>query len=285
MEIANVYAVECTVEMEHNEFRIGEAQLGPALGAELIGGCGVQNERRAMRTGRPPGGGLQTTSGGGQAAHCSIHHHFESFRLAGGRIAAHVNHYYGYSVDDGFFSGRPEYPGDPTGPIGGRGTLWTAFNLFDAAPGSSTGAGQWGIELIPDPEQPERVIRVPGWYVWDVVDLDHDGTAELLATRAAPQKTGAPDYVLPWRTDVLRWNGTTLAPVFRRDGVAPVVLSIPNTPTRFAGRSTTTEQTTVLLRDLDGHGTSEVLVEDRHGRRSFLRVFSVSARGGAVRRQ
>jgi len=38
MEIANVYAVECTVEMEHDDFRIGEAQLGPQLGAELIGG-------------------------------------------------------------------------------------------------------------------------------------------------------------------------------------------------------------------------------------------------------
>jgi uncharacterized cupin superfamily protein len=38
MEIANLFTVECAVEMEHNDFRIGEAQLGPPLGAELIGG-------------------------------------------------------------------------------------------------------------------------------------------------------------------------------------------------------------------------------------------------------
>jgi uncharacterized cupin superfamily protein len=38
MEIANVFTVECAVEMEHDDFRIGEAQLGPGLGAELIGG-------------------------------------------------------------------------------------------------------------------------------------------------------------------------------------------------------------------------------------------------------
>jgi uncharacterized cupin superfamily protein len=38
MEIANVFTAECAVEMEHKDFRIGEAQLGPQLGAELIGG-------------------------------------------------------------------------------------------------------------------------------------------------------------------------------------------------------------------------------------------------------
>jgi hypothetical protein len=38
MEIANVFTAECAAEMEHDEFRIGEAQLGAALGAELIGG-------------------------------------------------------------------------------------------------------------------------------------------------------------------------------------------------------------------------------------------------------
>ena len=38
MEIANVFTVECAVEMEHDDFRIGEAQLGPQLGADLIGG-------------------------------------------------------------------------------------------------------------------------------------------------------------------------------------------------------------------------------------------------------
>jgi hypothetical protein len=37
MEIPNVFTAECAVEVEHYGFRIGEAQLGPALGAKLIG--------------------------------------------------------------------------------------------------------------------------------------------------------------------------------------------------------------------------------------------------------
>jgi uncharacterized cupin superfamily protein len=38
MEIANVFTVECSDEMEHEGFRIRETQIGPRLGAELIGG-------------------------------------------------------------------------------------------------------------------------------------------------------------------------------------------------------------------------------------------------------
>jgi len=38
MEIANVLTVACDDGMEHEGFRIRELQLGPRLGAELIGG-------------------------------------------------------------------------------------------------------------------------------------------------------------------------------------------------------------------------------------------------------
>jgi len=38
MEIANLFTVECGDEMEHDGFRIRETQIGPRLGAELIGG-------------------------------------------------------------------------------------------------------------------------------------------------------------------------------------------------------------------------------------------------------
>jgi uncharacterized cupin superfamily protein len=38
MEIANVFTVECELGMEHHGFRIRETQIGPRLGAELIGG-------------------------------------------------------------------------------------------------------------------------------------------------------------------------------------------------------------------------------------------------------
>jgi uncharacterized cupin superfamily protein len=38
MEIANVLTIECDEGMEHEGFRIRETQIGPKLGAELIGG-------------------------------------------------------------------------------------------------------------------------------------------------------------------------------------------------------------------------------------------------------
>ena len=38
MEIANVFTIECSDEMEHEGFRIRETQIGPRLGAQLIGG-------------------------------------------------------------------------------------------------------------------------------------------------------------------------------------------------------------------------------------------------------
>lgn len=38
MESVNVVSVECADEMEHEGFRIRETQVGPRLGAELIGG-------------------------------------------------------------------------------------------------------------------------------------------------------------------------------------------------------------------------------------------------------
>jgi hypothetical protein len=38
MEIANVFTDAWDEEQEHEGFRIREAQLGPRLGAELVGG-------------------------------------------------------------------------------------------------------------------------------------------------------------------------------------------------------------------------------------------------------
>src|SRR2546425_13043621 len=70
MEIANVFTDEWDEEQEHEGFRIREAQIGPRLGAELIGGSGYEigpgrkvwpchrhppdEERRVVLPGPPP---------------------------------------------------------------------------------------------------------------------------------------------------------------------------------------------------------------------------------------
>jgi uncharacterized cupin superfamily protein len=42
MEIANVFTVECSDEMEHEGFRIRETGIGDRLGAELLGGSAYE---------------------------------------------------------------------------------------------------------------------------------------------------------------------------------------------------------------------------------------------------
>ena len=69
MEIANVFAIECSDEMQHGGFRIRETQIWPRLGPELIGGSvydvdpgrklwpyhihHANEERLVVRRGRP----------------------------------------------------------------------------------------------------------------------------------------------------------------------------------------------------------------------------------------
>jgi len=234
----------------------------------LIGGCSVRVARRAMTSGVPPDGRLETSLGGTDA-HCGIHHHYEWFEVDRARITDHFNRYYSYSVSDGFLHDRPEFPGNPVGAIGGPGSAWTVYNLFRGPPGS-TGEGEWRLQLLPDPEEPAKVIEVKGWYVWDVVDLDGDGKSELLATRAPPEGSPRP-YLLSWELDVLTWNPDArdgeggLESIYHRDGVAPSLFRYPNAPTRNTGDGT-------LSRDADGDGVAEPMVEDDNGHRSLLRV-------------
>ncbi len=233
----------------------------------LIGGCPVQVARDSMKSGNPPTGRLDTSLGGVDA-HCGIHHHYEWFEVQGTRIKGHVNRYFSYSVQDGFFHKRPEFPGNPIGPIDGPGTNWIAFNLYDG-PRGSTGEGQWKLQLMPDPSDPDRVVEKPGWFVWAVEDLDGDGRAEVLATKAPSN-----GYVLPWEMDVMSWNGEDLVSIYHHDRVAPDLFTYPNTPTRYADGGRNRDGT--ITRDVSGDGVDEVMVENQGGDRAFLQVAPLS---------
>jgi hypothetical protein len=52
MEIANVFTDAWDEEQEHEGFRIREAQLGPRLGAELVGGERVRDRSWQEALGR-----------------------------------------------------------------------------------------------------------------------------------------------------------------------------------------------------------------------------------------
>jgi hypothetical protein len=211
--------------------------------ATLAGGCTVAYRRAAM------GGPAAPFDDGG---HCGIVRHFEAFRLAAGRIVQHRSAYHGYSVETGPAVGRVEFPRHAVADLTGRGSAWSLYNLFRD--------GRWRIQLYADPLAP-RVAELDGWFVWDAVDLDRDGRAELLATRT-------PGLVPPWSFDVLRWDGRRVVSRFHADGVAPALLRYPSTA---AAHSSESDLYGVFARDTNRDGPRELLVEDRRGRRFFQR--------------
>jgi len=217
--------------------------------AELIGGCTVADEQRAIRLHVLPSGTI---------GNCSIHHHFEWFRLAGLRIAAHVSRYYGYIGTDGYLKGRLEAPAPANGPIGGSGTHWTVYNWFDGT--------TWRLELLPDPADPTRIIDLPGWYAWGIADPNGTGQADLLATHGA-------GYFLPWSFDVLRWRGGRLVTVGREPNLLPALLQFPDLPAQHFSDSRSYAVPAAAGESRFGVLTSSgrLLVETIGGRRLWLR--------------
>jgi hypothetical protein len=53
-EIANVFTVECELREEHGGFRIRETQIGPQLGADLIGGSVYEIDPGEEALAQPP---------------------------------------------------------------------------------------------------------------------------------------------------------------------------------------------------------------------------------------
>lgn len=219
--------------------------------AELVGGCTVAYEQRAIRLHVLPAGII---------GNCSIHHHFEWFRLDGLKIAAHVNRYYGYIGTDGYLRSRLEVPAPANGPLGGRGTHWTVFNRFDGA--------DWHLEVQPDPARPELVLDYPRTYAWGMADLTGDGKAELLVTRGS-------GYFLRWRFSALSWRARRWHELGRLSRLLPALLQYPDSATQHCSDSR------ALALPKQGGGDScfgirtsrrGLLVETIRGRRFWLRL-------------
>jgi hypothetical protein len=207
--------------------------------AELIGGCSVADEVLAIRERALP------SRWTGPLANCSIHHHLEWFELDGLRIAAHVNHYYGYIHTDGYARSRLEAPAPAVAPLEGPGTHWTVFNRFDGE--------RWVLETMPDPARPNAVHERPGWFAWGAADLTGDGRDQLLVTQGA-------GYLLPWRFDVLERRGGAWRILARVPGLLPSEVLTADRPDQdFAG-----QRYSVVVRN------HRLLVETRSGRRFWL---------------
>jgi hypothetical protein len=218
--------------------------------AELIGGCTVANEQRAIRLHELPTGVL---------GNCSIHHHLEWFALDGLQITAHANRYYGYIGTDGYLVSRLEAPAPANGPLGGRGTHWTVFNRFDGS--------DWHLTWLPDPAQPDRILEEDRTYAWGMADLNGDGKAELLATRGA-------GYFLPWRFDVLERRDAAWRTLARVPRLLPTLLQYPDTGSEHFsdGRSLALPGEAGDSRYGVRTSGRKLLVETQAGKRFWLRL-------------
>ena len=214
--------------------------VGKRTYVDLIGGCSTINRWKAMAPGADPTGG---------DANCGIARHFERFELEGSRITEHRSVYYGYLGANGGLDARVEFPARAHAPLGGPGTSWTAFNVLRS--------GNWAAQVFTDPASTQP-LELPGWYVWDTVELA-DGSAGLLASRVAPGS-----LVPSWELDVLRWNGSTFSSVQHVPGAVPVLLRYASTPTRHTSESS-------LYGAYVGPGAARnLLVADAEGRRTFV---------------
>jgi hypothetical protein len=216
-------------------------EVGERTYVDLIGGCSTLNRWKAMAPGADPTGG---------DANCGIARHFERFELDGSRISEHRSLYYGYVGANGGLDARVEFPARPHAPLGGPGTSWTAFNVLRS--------GTWSAQVFTDPTSTQP-MELPGWYVWDTVQLA-DGNAALLASRVAPGS-----LVPSWELDVLRWNGsTTFASVQHIPGAVPVLLPSPSTATRH------TSEGSLYGAYVGPAAARNLLVVDAAGRRTFV---------------
>ncbi|MBW2453890.1 MAG: hypothetical protein JRI68_05250 [Deltaproteobacteria bacterium] len=154
-----------------------------------------------------------------------------------GQIERHVTVYdlTTHTVDDRFFSyahddndghqyeGRVAYPDRPFVHVADGQPSRLAFNVFSA--------GQWTLHVT-EPGTTVDALLLADHYLWDIRDLDGDGTAEWVIS---PTPNG---YLPSWQTDLHQWNepATSLTLVASHPGVLPARAAGFRQPERTTSR-------------------------------------------------
>jgi hypothetical protein len=228
-------------------------QSGGGTYVDLVGGCSTVNRWRAMARSADPTGG---------DANCGMVRHFERFRLAGAQVADHQSIYHGYVGTHGGLEGRVEFPARPNAALGGPATNWATYNLLRS--------GTWSAQIYPGPMSTEP-MQLPGWYVWDTVELPGGGAALL----ASPVAAG--NMVPAWELDVLRWNGSSFVSIQHASGVVPALLAHASTPTRHTSES---RLVGAYIHSPGPGAGRDLLVVDSAGRRRFVSLAEADAAAG-----
>ncbi len=147
-------------------------------------------------------------------------------------------------LDDRFFSnardaqnghqyeGRIAYPANPfvqtqdnaPGPQ-------VAYNVFEK--------GRWNLH-ISAPGSTEDLLVYPGLFLWNIQDLDGNGTAEwvISPTDSEEDQVDTPAYLPFWETRVYQWDGSSLLLAGKWEGVIPYLLPRFREPNASAYRGT-----------------------------------------------
>jgi hypothetical protein len=161
-----------------------------------------------------------------------IERHVTVHRLSTGALD---DRFYSYAHDasDGHqYEGRVVYPAGPFVRAGAAGPSRLAYNVY--------AGGHWYLHTsLPGSTTDARTER--GLFLWDVRDLDGDGSDEWIASRVElPGDPDVPGWYFPrWRTDVLRWNEATgtLDEVTLHDGAIPELRAAFRRPDRTASQA------------------------------------------------
>ena len=223
-------------------------QVDTGLMVTLVGGCSTAKTRDSMRT-----GALSTDP-------CGLQHHYEWFLVKGTSIVDHAGRFYGWAGSDGLWQNRLEFPFPSEVPLAGT-SLWSVFNLYRD--------GEWRIQLLPNPVDPNHVIEAPGWYVWGSA-YDPSGQLLLAATRTpATESTDVASYIPPWEFDLLRWSDGALVSVAHHVGVVPSLILYPPGPGYHVSDGDTFGLFAVPARN---GGSNKLLVEAPDGSQQYVNI-------------
>ncbi len=125
-----------------------------------------------------------------------IERHVTVYNLSTNTLA---DRFFSYAHDDNDghqYEGRVAYPDAPFVRVADNQPSRIAFNVFTA--------GQWTLHVT-EPGTTVDALLLPDVYLWDIRDLDGDGTDEWVAS---PTEAG---YLPSWQTDLYHWDEPSIA--------------------------------------------------------------------------
>ena len=160
-----------------------------------------------------------------------IERHVTVHRLSTGAVD---DRFYSYAHDasDGHqYEGRVVYPAGPFVRTGSGGPSRLAYNVY--------AGGHWWLH-VSQPGSTADAQALRGRFLWDVRDLDGDGSDEWISSPVElPGDPDVPGWYFPrWRTDVLRWDEATetLTLLATHEGAIPQLVAAFRRPDRTASQ-------------------------------------------------